>query len=193
MARARTGGALAAVGIDIPIGLSDTRTREADLLARRLIGGRRSSVFLTPVRAALEVDDYATASRISRELTGAGISIQAYSLRRKILEVDGWLPGAGCRVVEVHPEVSFARMAGRPLPDSKTTWAGTEHRRALLAGVGIELAGELGEAGRAAGVDDVLDAGAAAWSARRVAGGEAISLPDPPELVGIGVPAAIWV
>jgi predicted RNase H-like nuclease len=39
--------------------------------------------------------------------------------------------------------------------------------------------------------DDVLDAAAAAWTARRKAVGEARSLPDPPELIR-GRPVAIW-
>jgi predicted RNase H-like nuclease len=75
----------------------------------------------------------------------------------------------------------------------KSTWAGAERRRALLADAGIALNGELGLAGQAVGVDDVLDAGAAAWSALRVARGDAVSLPSPPEVFADGWPAAIWV
>jgi predicted RNase H-like nuclease len=37
----------------------------------------------------------------------------------------------------------------------------------------------------------VLDAAAAAWSARRVAAGTAVLLPDPPEVFSDGWPAAI--
>jgi predicted RNase H-like nuclease len=82
--------------------------------------------------------------------------------------------------VEVHPEVSFARLAGGPLPDGKRTWAGAHHRRRLLASAGIDLADDLGQAGRHTAVDDVLDAGAAAWTVERVAAGAARPLPDPP-------------
>src|SRR5262245_26357278 len=46
-------GHLDAIGIDIPIGLPDTGRRQADVLAYTLVGPRRSSVFMTPVRAAL--------------------------------------------------------------------------------------------------------------------------------------------
>ena len=52
-------------------------------------------------------------------------------------------------------------------------------RRALLAGVGISLPGNLAAAGAAA-PDDILDAAAVAWSADRIARGQASSLPDPP-------------
>jgi predicted RNase H-like nuclease len=64
--------------------------------------------------------------------------------------------------VEVHPQVSFARLAGSPLPEGKRTWAGAQHRRHLLADAGVVLADDVGQAGRHAAVDDVLDAGAAA-------------------------------
>jgi predicted RNase H-like nuclease len=124
VALAEVDGEMTAIGIDIPIGLSNTGLRQADLLARGLIGPRRSSVFTTPVRAALEAADHATAVALNRQATGQGVSIQAYGLRAKILQVDAWLSRTGRRVAEVHPEVCFARMAGRPLQDNKTTWAG---------------------------------------------------------------------
>jgi predicted RNase H-like nuclease len=185
-------GPVEVVGIDIPIGLPDRGRRRADVLARAELGPRGSSVFLTPVRDALTAPDHASAVAANRAATGEGVSIQAYGLRVKLLEVDGWLrAGPPARVVEVHPELSFTRLAGAPLAASKKTWAGAETRRALLAGAGIALRGELGAAGRA-GVDDVLDAAAAAWTAARVATGTARCLPDPPEVFDDGIPAAIW-
>ncbi len=196
VARAEAGGEpLAVVGLDIPIGLHDAAPRAADLAARRALGPRSSSVFATPVRAALEAPDHAEAVRVSRAATGAGTSVQAYGLRHRVLEVDAWVgsggPG-GRRVVEVHPELSFAAMdSGRPLAARKKSWAGAVRRRSLLAAHGVVLPDELGEAGAAA-VDDVLDAAAVAWTARRVARGEARSLPDPPERTPDGWDAAIW-
>jgi predicted RNase H-like nuclease len=147
---------------------------------------------MTPVREALLAADHATASAINRRLTGHGISIQAFALKPKLLEVEQWARAAAVRVVEVHPEVCFARLAGAPLTARKSSWAGTEQRRALLAGAGIRLAGDLGPAGALAAVDDVLDAGAAAWAARRVRSGDARPLPDPPEVFSDGWPCAIW-
>jgi predicted RNase H-like nuclease len=184
---------VAVIAVDIPIGLADSGPRLADIEARRAAGVRRSSVFMTPVRAALHVEDYPSALLVNRQLAGTGFSIQAFGLKPKILEVDAWVRRTDRHVVEVHPEVSFARMAGEPLADSKTTWAGMIRRQSLLASKGIELTGDLGAAGRRAGVDDVLDAGAAAWSARRVARGEAICLPSRPETFSDGLPSAIWV
>lgn len=179
------------IAIDIPIGLPERGRRAADVEARELLGSRWSSIFLTPVRAALAEETHAGASAVNRELAGEGMSIQAFGLFPKIREVDAWRRSAPCRVVEAHPELSFRQMAGEPLPDSKKTWAGLEHRRRLLADHGIRLPADLGEAGRLAAPDDILDAAAVAWTAARVAAGTAIPLPaEPPELDGHEV--AIW-
>lgn len=185
-------GPVAVIGIDIPIGLADCTLRRADLLARKAAGPRWASVFVTPVRPALAIDGYEEASALNRRLTGSGISRQAFNLRDKILQVDAWLPSAPCPVVEVHPELTFAELAGAPLSDSKSTWAGAVRRRQLLASACIELSGDLGLSGRQAGVDDVLDAGAVAWTASRVARGTAQHVPDSPERFSDGIACAIW-
>jgi predicted RNase H-like nuclease len=141
---------------------------------------------------ALEAPDHARATAVNREATGAGVSAQAFALRLKLLEVDAWVRHTGIRVVEVHPEVSFATLAGRPLLGSKRTWAGAIRRRRLLAEAGIVLDDDLGPAGSAGGVDDILDAAIAAWTARRAAGNEAQTMPNPPDVFTDGIPSAIW-
>jgi predicted RNase H-like nuclease len=185
-------GAIAIVAIDIPIGLPDAGYREADLLARAELGNRWPSIFMTPVRKSLLADDYAVASATNRALTGHGISRQAFGLREKILQVGGWVNSAPARVVEAHPELCFARIAGAPLAVRKSIWEGARLRYELLRGVGIMLPADLGTAGAHAAVDDVLDAGAAAWAARQVAQGAATAFPDPPEIFSDGWPCAIW-
>ena len=79
-----------------------------------------------------------------------------------------------------------------PLNVSKSTWAGAARRRQLLAGAGIVLDDDLGLAGEKAGADDILDAAVAAWTALRVARGQAQPIPDPPEVFSDGLPCAIW-
>jgi predicted RNase H-like nuclease len=56
----------------------------------------------------------------------------------------------------------------------------------------ISLLDDLGPAGERAGIDDVLDAAAAAWTARRLANGQAWPMPDPPETFSDGLACAIW-
>lgn len=192
VAAAEADGALAVVGIDIPIGLPTSGSREADRLARTLVGKRWQSVFMTPIRAALEAATHAEASALSMAATGKGISQQAYRLGPKILEVDAWRWTTYRTVIEVHPEVSFATMAGHPLEHRKSTWAGVEERRALLAAVGMVLPADVGEAGTMAGVDDILDAAAVSWTATRYATGAAVSYPPTPENFGDEPTAAIW-
>ncbi|WP_160096588.1 DUF429 domain-containing protein [Kibdelosporangium aridum] len=185
-------GPLAVIAIDMPIGLPDRDQREADILARQQIGSLRSSVFMTPVRAVLDATDHLTASERNRQLTGEGISIQAFGLLHKLRQVDRWIRQRPCHVVEAHPEVSFALLAGAPLTARKHTWAGAHLRRRLLTDAGIPLDSDLGDAGRKAAVDDVLDAAICAWTAQRVARGQARSLPDPPQVFTDGLPCAIW-
>ena len=67
-------------------------------------------------------------------------------------------------------------MNGGFLAHGKRTWNGHQERRRILAAAGIDLSMDLGSLGRA-GVDDVLDAAAAAWTASRIAGGDAKWLP----------------
>lgn len=165
----------AAVGVDMPIGLPAAGTRPCDEAARSFVGARRSSVFATPPAEVLAADSHAEATRLSARLSGTGISQQSYALRAKIREVEA-VAADDPRVIEVHPEVSFAALAGGELRWPKKTWAGQQLRQGLLAAAGIELPADLGPASAVA-PDDVLDAAAAAWSAQRYALGEAQSLP----------------
>lgn len=180
------------VGIDIPIGLPVHGRRLADVAARDRLGPRRQSVFMTPVRAAITAPSHAAGTQISVLHTGHGMSQQAYRLGPKILETEAFVAAVPIDVREVHPEVSFSVLLGHPATYTKKTWAGMEERRRALHEAGIDLRG-IGSAGRHAAPDDVLDAAVAAWTARRVARGAAISVPDPPETPpGGGRPMAIW-
>lgn len=115
MGRAEADGPLAVVAIDMPIGLPDRGRRQADLLARAAVGPLWPSVFMTPVREALLAADHAT---------------QAFGLRSKLFQVEQWIRQTPVHVVEIHPEVCFARLAGGPLTTRKSSWAGAELRRA---------------------------------------------------------------
>lgn len=185
-------GQIQCVAVDIPIGLPDAGRRRADLEARKLVGPRRSSVFTTPVRQAVEADRYVDAGAINRQLAGEGISQQAYALRTKLLEVDAFVKSSPRTVIEVHPEVSFATLAGGPLMAPKKSWAGFLSRRSHLARAGFALDDDFGPTGVVAQVDDVLDAAVSAWTARRYLDGVAISLPDPPEIFEDGIRCSIW-
>ncbi len=131
----------------------------------------------TPARARHA--DHAEALRRSRAIDGRGISIQAFNLLAKIAEVDAAIdPELTDAVVEAHPESAFAELAGAPLPTTKRTAEGRAQRLALLAEPFPDSAALLTGRLRGAAPDDVLDAAAAAWSARRWAAGTALVLGD---------------
>ncbi|WP_267244811.1 DUF429 domain-containing protein [Streptomyces sp. PR69] len=185
---------VAAVGVDMPLGLVESGWRRADAEAAALLGGLRSSVFRVPPRAVWQEDGYEAAGRLCRELTGAGLSRQTWALAVRLREANACRDSAegGERLFEVHPEVSFWALAGKtPLGRRKKSWEGQMTRRSLLEAAGVALPDALGEAGRVP-PDDVLDAAAAAWSAHRIAQGAACPLPDPPESDRHGRPIAIW-
>lgn len=174
------------IGVDIPIGLPETGQRRSDLAVRALLGPRRASLFMTPVRAAVYDDDWESASRAQRQLGGTGMSKQAHALRRSIRQVRAWAAGSGRPVHEVHPETSFAFLASsgalppRPMRASKQTWTGSMERRALLIGAGLVLPDDIGPTGLAVPPIDILDAAAAAWSAWRIASGTGLCWPAEP-------------
>lgn len=186
--RATVGGDLASllegfpsavsVAVDMPIGFPTTQRRRADSEARAFIGSRRSSVFPVLPKQVYAADSYADALVVCNELWGKGMSKQSYSLRAKVLEVDG-LVAEDDRIFECHPEVCFAAMADAPLEWSKKTWNGQRQRESLLHDQGIVLPQNLGEVGRVP-VDDLLDAAACAWSAERMRLGIARTLPADP-------------
>lgn len=167
----------AAVGVDIPVGLPEAGPRACDVAARRRLRRCGSRVFPAPVRAVLAARSYPEACAISRAASGKALSRQTWNIVGKIREFDTVLsPDLQARVVEVHPEVSFALLAGTPLAPKRTA-AGRDQRRAAVQTwlPGVELPGW-------ARPDDALDALAAAWSARRWLAGHAEVLPsaDPP-------------
>jgi predicted RNase H-like nuclease len=175
------------VGIDMPLGLIEDGWRVADVLARRALGRRGVTVFAIPPRPVWLQPTYAEAYKACRELTGKGLSAQTWGLRGKILEADAYRRTSPARLHEVHPELSFAAIAGAPLAASKHTEAGVILRRELLAGAGVTLPPRIA----GAAVNDLLDAAAVAWSARRIAAAEAVTLTDPAQRADDGTEIAI--
>ncbi|MCC6129973.1 MAG: DUF429 domain-containing protein [Acidobacteria bacterium] len=168
---------VAYMGVDIPMGLTDDGLRPCDIEARKLLGSRRSTLFLVPPREVLMAPDYKTAKRLSEP--GRKPSLQMFGLREKILDVKKALDGLSptVRVFEAHPELSFLEMTnGTPLAPKKS-WNGLFRRVALLREAGIELPAELPLAEGLVPPDDILDAAAVAWTARRFLEGRAIPVP----------------
>lgn len=159
---------VAAIGVDMPIGLPAHGRRACDLAAKHVLGRAHSRVFLAPPRPVLGATTYADAAALHRaHADGMGLSVQTWNIVARIIEVD--LVADDPRLVEVHPELSFARLAGAVLVGKRTS-PGREARLAAVRQVWPDLP----EVPRG---DDALDALAVAWSAQRWLRGDAQVLP----------------
>ncbi|WP_256288515.1 DUF429 domain-containing protein [Halobellus inordinatus] len=175
--------------VDIPIGLPTTSRRRCDEDASDLLGCRGISVFYPPSAAAIDCDDYETASEAHREDVGHGLSRQAFYIGEKIREVASVVgDDYGGRIREAHPELCFAALNGQPIAYAKSSARGCRLRRSLLADAldGAEDAYEqaredypLSDAGR----DDLLDSMVLAVVAagKAVAGGPLTTVPADPD------------
>jgi predicted RNase H-like nuclease len=181
-----------AIGIDMPIGLSDTGTRQCDKEARQVLGRKRApAVFPPPIRDILHVATHKEADRLSRAKIGKGIPIQSFSIFPKIAEANDTVTAeVQDWVFEVHPEVSFWALAGSPMTYRKGKQAGFDERRNLLeqaTGLSIPTRIKAFKLRRPAKPDDLLDAMVAAWTAKRVVDGVAGRLPNVPESDSCGL------
>lgn len=186
----------ALIGIDMPIGLMEApgQARSADLAARAFLAERNleghrapgSRVFAAPSRAHLDVLRAGGGYPAIRAAfpQGRRLSKQCFNICDRIAALDDLGAARHAdRIWEVHPEISFAALAGRTLAPKKSP-AGRRARHQALSRIGFdldELGASLGRKARRWNADDLLDACAAAWSALRIARGAHRTLPDPPE------------
>jgi predicted RNase H-like nuclease len=196
----------AVVAVDVPIGLMEragSGGRAAENAVRPLLGGRQSSVFSVPSRAAIYAADYAEACRIARATSDPprAVSKQLFMIAPRIREVDAVLradPALTTKVYEVHPEVAFWRLNGeRALTEPKKVKGacyepGLALRRQLLIADGFPADAVQAPPPKGAGPDDLLDTLACAAIARRIHAGVAKPFPDPPPCDSFGLPMAIW-
>jgi predicted RNase H-like nuclease len=204
------------VAVDTPVGLPKRITgggRAPEVAVRPLLGARQSSVFSMPGRAAVYAEPdhgpsmaerlaaHRRASALARTLSDPprGISFQGFNIFDKVRDANGLLrarPALIDRLVECHPEVSFRMMAGQPLAHPKKIKGrvspdGMIERRALLIAAGLSTASVDAPSPRGVGRDDLIDAMAAAWTAKRVMAGTATRFPAAPERDPDGIPVVI--
>ena len=190
------------IAVDIPIGLLDHAVpggRVCDTLARKMLGPKRaSSVFPPPVRAALECAAYADALSANRDSSDhvLGISKQCFAILPKIREVDRFMtPDRQQSAFEIHPELCFLGMNnGQAVSLGKRTPEGMAARKELLTTNDFAAIVSRALSSPIAGVanDDVLDACAACWTARRIALGVATPLSAVSPLDSRGLRMEMW-
>lgn len=189
------------IAVDIPIGIPDIAIkggRVCDNETRARLGGRQSSVFAVPSRAALEEFDYRRACSVNLEHSDPPrkVSKQCFNLFAKIREVDDVMtPDLQARVFEVHPELAFWALNGERALDlpkkvkSSPSQPGLDLRCGLLRGAGFSrhILETSDWPRRYVGPDDIIDACALAWSAARLLDGAAVTLPAEPPTDGRGL------
>ncbi len=142
--------------VDMPIGLpagqkgiqvghkkGDLGGRHCDWEARKLLGSSWQRVFLTPTRFTVDAATQSDKTSAERKkaayetefkATGAKLTPFAFSLVKKIHEVDSLLPRPTPCVREVHPEICFWALNGKAMI-SKHKAEGIEQRICALRNV----------------------------------------------------------
>jgi predicted RNase H-like nuclease len=183
--------------IDIPIGLHDSGKvpRDCDVLARKLLKPRGSTVFPAPLRPSVYAQDYSEACRVNHALSGKKLSKQAYNICHKIREVDQLLTqqdGLRNIIHEAHPELGFCLLnGGKPLTSKKKRTEGINDRLRLLAKVLPDAHQVYAKALQAyprklVARDDIVDA-MLCLSIALADSGERITIPSPVEYDDAGL------
>ncbi|MDD3248316.1 MAG: DUF429 domain-containing protein [Methanosarcina sp.] len=184
--------------IDIPIGLRENTTKErlCDLQARKLLRKRGPAVFPAPCRQALNEKTHKNASSVNKEYTGRGLSIMAWSIVPKILQADQLMcadENARSYITEIHPELCFYGFAGNPMKHSKKEEEGLLERKNLLMEIYPPADRIVKHAlskykRKDVAKDDILDALAAALTAKLGSEKRLIKIPENPEHDSKGLP-----
>lgn len=100
--------------IDIPICMPDTGFRQCDILVRKCLGKRSSTIFIVPVRRVVFAKSYELACNVNYSVNGNQLSKQIWNITSKIKEVDLFFkkyPELIPRVRESHTEVCFQSLS----------------------------------------------------------------------------------
>ena len=165
--------------IDMPIGLTiDQPHRACDVLGRKYLGSRSSTLFTPPCYEAIKAKNYELANQINKEKTGLGLSKQSWFLKDKILDAHNAIE-QGLYLKEGHPECSFAALSGKPLENSKKTSTGIISRLLYLQEIGFNFKSALKNfpPNMEIKIDDFLDAAILCWTATRVASNTNFTFP----------------
>jgi len=186
--------------IDMPIGLVNAGRRRCDEEARDMLGDRHVCVLNAPIRPVLYAPSRLAASAITQAATLREVGSNEWALYPKIINLDVSITPLHQRwCFEIHPEVCFcAWNNGSPLQDAKDTNEGRQAREALIdaawAGAQPNLLAQLdqGFTREHFAPDDLNDAFAALWTARRIAAGQASRLPERPDVDARGLRMEMW-
>jgi predicted RNase H-like nuclease len=136
--------------------------------------------------------------QITRKVDDRGGGAQAWNIYARVKDIDALLrfsKGLRDRIYESHPEICFRALnEDWPMRYSKHSREGLDERRSRIDPYfGADSLVDVRQAYPKTQVsdDDILDAFAVCWTARRILGGKAISLPMHPPLEIYGLPMRI--
>ena len=182
------------IGIDIPLQLSHTGKRFAEIEARSLLKNRACTIFTPPTLNALRAKNYMDACEVNFNECGKRISKQSWNLFPKIKEAQEFLDNKSInklRVFEVHPELSFMAMNDMSLVQaSKKTDIGREIRIKLIQKFFPKFSFESvrNEYKKNQALDDdILDSVSVLWSTQRIVDNIANFVPKDPKRIDMRI------
>jgi predicted RNase H-like nuclease len=186
------------VAVDIPIGLPTGKLiRKCDLEAKKMLSGHNhAALFYAPPKETLPADTPEEFQRLHRKARGVGAGLPVWGFLPKVIDANrAMTPDLQKRIVEFHPELTWFRIAGASL-ESKHTMEGIVERKTLLHKFvpGLERVLRWKDhLGRAATIDDLLDALVGIAVAKGSLRGSPCKLPDNSvELDSTGLRMEIW-
>ena len=187
--------------IDMAIGLPNAGRRRCDELARDLLGDRHVCVSNAPIRPALYAPSRLAASAVTQREVNRQVGAQEWALYPKVINLDLAITPSHQRwCFEIHPEVSFYRWNDRvPIQYGKDTDMGKQARETLIDAAWPKARQSVLTSLQQQGVsreyyamDDINDAFAALWTARRIALGQAERIPEAPDIDESGLRMEMW-
>ena len=123
--------------IDIPIGLAENKSQlRPDLIVKKELGKKGSSIFEVPCRQAVYAEDKKVARERNIAILGKSLSEQTLGIAKAIKQVDEFLqskPQWKNRLLESHPEFCFSKLNNnQPILEHKTSAEGQQKRLGIL-------------------------------------------------------------
>ena len=182
------------VGIDMPLELSPTGKRPAEVEARFLLKKRSCTIFSPPTISALECESYLDACEINFRDCGNRISKQSWNLFPKIKETQKFFKNkliTKPSIYEIHPELSFMAMNNMKVIElSKKTDLGRKIRIKLIQKFFPKFSFESvrNEYKKNQVLDDdILDSVSVLWSTQRIVDNIANFVPKNSEKISMRI------
>lgn len=121
----------------MPIGLPDDKMHlRPDLIIKKILGKKGSSIFQVPCRQAVYANDKTEARELNIATLGKSLSEQSLGIAKAIRQVDEFLqnnPQWENRLLESHPEFCFSKINNnQPMLEDKMSAEGQRKRLEVL-------------------------------------------------------------